>query len=411
MHIKRFLAADMRSAMREIRSELGPDAVILSNQALDEGVEVIAAMDYDDKLMGVGGDMGLPPDEELAAAPIPTGASAYGRVAPEAINTAASVSPSAPRSADVSGLEDEIKDIRALLETQLASLAWNDLGHERPVKMRVIRQLSRLGIDPPLCEAIAERVPPKTRPRDAWRVALRILADRIAITSSEAIESTGVLAIVGPTGVGKTTTIAKIAARFALQHGVKSLALISTDTFRIGAREQLLTFARILGAPMHVAENARELRVLLDQLADRKLVLIDTAGMSQRDLRLAQQFATLRVEGHDVTTLLALSAATARSALGEIIDSFRPANPRALVLTKLDEAVSMGPALSAAVHADLPIAYLADGQRVPEDLQAARGKRSWLLRRAVELAREYDPEQREDELALTFGELELAANG
>lgn len=407
MHIKRFLAPDMRSAMSDIRAELGADAVILSNQALEDGIEVIAAMDYDDELLGGGQEL---PDVDIPVEPVAqtTGANAYDRVA--------GVSPAAAAgapvdSANMTALENEVRDMRQLLETQLASLAWNDLGHSRPLKMRVLRQLSRIGIDPALCEQIADAVPASTKPGDAWRVAISQLANRISITSSDAIESSGVLAIVGPTGVGKTTTIAKIAARFALQHGVKSLALISTDTFRIGAREQLLTFARILGVPMHVAENARELRALLDQLKRCKLVLIDTAGMSQRDIGLAQQFATLRPEGYDVTTLLALSAATDRCAMGQIIDSFRPASPRALVLTKLDEAVSLGPALSAVVAAELPIAYLADGQRVPEDLQAARGQRPWLLRRAVELTREFAPPQREDELALTFGDLELAANG
>ena len=407
MHIKRFLAADMRSAMRDIRAELGADAVILSSQAMDNGIEVIAAMDYDDELMGAGEDVSsleLP----VHTAAQTNGASAYGRVA-GALNEA-NVAPRAGNG-NVAALENEIKDMRRLLETQLASLAWNDLGHARPLKMRVLRQLSRIGIDPVLSEEIADAVPPMTKPGDAWRVAISQLANRISVTSSEAIEAAGVLAIVGPTGVGKTTTIAKIAARFALQHGVKSLALVSTDTFRIGAREQLLTFARILGVPMHVAESARDLRAVLDQLKRCKLVLIDTAGMSQRDIGLAQQFATLRPEGHDVTTLLALSAATERAAMRQVIDSFRPAAPRALVLTKLDEAVSLGPALSAVVQAELPIAYLADGQRVPEDLQPARGQRPWLLRRAVELAREYAVPQREDELALTFGELELAANG
>jgi flagellar biosynthesis protein FlhF len=407
MHIKRFLAPDMRSAMRDIRAELGADAVILSNQALETGIEVIAAMDYDDALMSGSEDLA---SLDVPAEPVArtTGANAYGRVA-GGVHEVPAASPVG--GANVAVLENELKDMRQLLETQLASLAWNDLGHSRPLKMRVLRQLSRIGIDAELCGQIADAVPPMTKPADAWRVAISLLANKIAITSSEAIESAGVLAIVGPTGVGKTTTIAKIAARFALQHGAKSLALISTDTFRIGAREQLLTFARILGVPMHVAESARDLRALLDQLKRCKLVLIDTAGMSQRDLGLAQQFATLRPEGHDVTTLLALSAATERSAMGQIIDSFRPASPRALILTKLDEAVSLGPALSAVVHSELPIAYLADGQRVPEDLQAARGQRPWLLRRAVELAREYAPPQREDDLALTFGELELVANG
>ena len=130
------------------------------------------------------------------------------------------------------------------------------------------------------------------------RLVVRRFGERLPLVNWDMADDGGVFAIVGPTGVGKTTSIAKIAARFVLRHSVEQLGLVSTDTYRIGARQQLSNFARILRAPMHVAENAGDLRRVLDGFANKKLVLIDTAGMSQRDVRLANQFATLKVEGH-----------------------------------------------------------------------------------------------------------------
>jgi flagellar biosynthesis protein FlhF len=221
----------------------------------------------------------------------------------------------------------------------------------------------------------------------------------------------GVFAMVGPTGVGKTTTIAKIAARFVLRHSVGELGLVSTDTYRIGARQQLANFARILRAPMQVADSSDELRRVLDSFASKKLVLIDTAGMSQRDVRLANQFATLKVEGHQVRTVLALSAGADRGCLAEALNVFQSASPEALIITKLDEAAALGGVLSLAIRAGLPIAYLSDGQRVPEDLHLAAPKRFWLMHNAVKLTQSAVVPPDENELETSFGEMELATHG
>jgi flagellar biosynthesis protein FlhF len=223
-------------------------------------------------------------------------------------------------------------------------------------------------------------------------------------------EDGGVFAIVGPTGVGKTTSIAKIAARFVLRHSVEELGLVSTDTYRIGARQQLNNFARILRAPMHVAENASDLRRVLDGFANKKLVLIDTAGMSQRDVRLANQFSTLNVEGHRIRSVLALSAGADRACLAEALKVFKAVNPEALIITKLDEAATLGGILSLAIGSHLPLAYLSDGQRVPEDLHRAAPKRFWLLKNALKLSASASSAPDEHDLADRFGHMELAAN-
>src|SRR5690606_30428526 len=200
-----------------------------------------------------------------------------------------------------------------------------------------------IGVEPKLARELADAMKAARNPRDAWRLPLGRFADRLPLASRDLADLGGVYAFVGPTGVGKTTTIAKIAARYVLKHGADSIALVSTDTYRIGARDQLLTFARILGTPMHSAADARDLGRVLDGLSGKKLVLIDTAGMSQRDVRLAEQFATLRVDGANVRSVLVLSAATERGALDEALGVFRSADPKALVVTKIDEAALLGP--------------------------------------------------------------------
>jgi flagellar biosynthesis protein FlhF len=305
---------------------------------------------------------------------------------------------------------DEIKDLRRLLETQLASLAWNDLNREAPVRARLLREMAKFGVDAGLATQIAGEIPSDLSSQEALRTLVRRFGEKLPLAQWDMADKGGVYAIVGPTGVGKTTSIAKIAARFVLRHGVEGLGLVSTDTYRIGARQQLSNFARILRAPMHVAETSDELRRVLDGFQQKKLVLIDTAGMSQRDVRLANQFATLRVEGHRVQTVLALSAGADRGCLTEAVAVFQPANPEALIVTKLDEAAALGGVLSLAIRAGLPIAYLCDGQRVPEDLHLAAPKRFWLMHSAVKLTQSAVVSPDENELAVSFGGMELATH-
>lgn len=435
MNIRRFAARDMREALREIRSSLGPDAVMLSSHKTAQGVEVIAAMDYDDRLLDAvrDGDALAPGGDELldaedsegsrhsadqSAGPEPV---TYEQIARKVQDRAPPHEPpdpepvehTAPLHAAVGDeVTEEIKDLRHLLETQLASLAWNDLNRRTPTRARALRQLAKIGVDADLARELADHMPASSESvRDRWRVPLQLFAGRLPLARRDLAEVGGIFAVVGPTGVGKTTSIAKIAARFALRHNVNELGLVSADNYRIGAREQLLTFARILGAPMHVAENARELRSVLDRLANKKLVLIDTAGMSQRDLRLTSQFSTLKVSGHHVYPVLTVSAAADRGSLAETLSVFQAAKPKALIITKLDEATSLGPVLSLAIRSGLPVAYVSDGQRVPEDLHLAGPKRAWLMQTVARLARDHSAPPDEDELASAFGPMELVANG
>jgi flagellar biosynthesis protein FlhF len=381
---------------------------MLSSRKLQSGVEVIAAVDYDDSLIGAG---------RTDTAADEAGASEldeYEQVARRASGAEPPARPQpAPPVADAaaeSSMALEIKDLRRLLETQLASLAWNDLNREAPVRARILRELAKLGVDSTLAAELADEVAPGAGYQEAMRLIVRRFGERLPLVSWDMAEDGGVFAIVGPTGVGKTTSIAKIAARFVLRHGADELGLVSTDSYRIGARQQLSNFARILRVPMHVAEDAADLRRVLDGFAKKKLVLIDTAGMSQRDVRLANQFTTLKVEGHYVRTVLALSAGADRACLAEAVKVFAAASPEALIVTKLDEAATLGGILSLAIVGRLPVAYLSDGQRVPEDLHRAAPKRFWLLHNALKLSANTGVTPDENELAARFGHMELAAN-
>ena len=410
MNIKRFVAPDMRQALGEVRKHLGVDAVMLSSRSLSDGVEVIAAIDYDDSLFD-SSDSGPvdeyarvaasvattePPEKNAIEVEVGRGTNTEAQFAARGlINTLAP---------EISGpVAAELSDIRSLLEHQLASLAWNDMNRRSPACGRSLRQLAKIGIDPEIAKQLVAELPVgKNVARDSWRVPLKLLSERLPLAKTELADLTGVLALIGPTGVGKTTTIAKIAARFVLRYGVDHLGLVSTDTYRIGAREQLMTFARILGTPMQVAGSAEQMADVLDGMRKKRLVLVDTAGMSQRDLSLAKQFATLRVHEHKVQTVLVLSATSDRGNLREAVKAFAPAAPKAIIATKLDETTTLGPILSVVINSKLPLAYLSDGQRVPEDLHLAGQKRQWLIQTAVRLAGEHAAEPDEADLAERF---------
>lgn len=394
MKIKRFIAKNMREAIRLVREEQGPEAVILSNRRVGEGIEVVAATDYDAALMH---------QALRAPTPPPPAAAAAAPQAPARIE-ACEPPPAAVRPEPaLSELRRELGGMRKMLEQQLGGLLWRDLKTHKPVQLAVLRALAGLGIEPELARKIVAEIPEGADHERARFLPLGLLARRIPVVKREPIHDGGVIALVGPTGVGKTTTIAKLAARFARIHGLRDVALVSTDHYRIGAQEQLHTYGRLLGVPVLSAATGAELAQALDKLKDRKLVLIDTAGMSQRDRNLEAQFATLSGVPHPIRSYLVLAANAQAQDLDEVVRKFSAAQPQACILTKLDEATRIGGALSVAIRHQLPLAYLTDGQRVPEDLQPARSDQ--LVIRAMQLARLSPAAVDDDALALQFGDV------
>ena len=324
---------------------------------------------------------------------------------------AAAAAPALDRAAD-SSVALEIKDLRRLLETQLASFAWNDLNRQAPVRARLLRELAKLGVDSTLAAELADEVPPTANYQEAMRLVVRRFGERLPLVTWDMADDGGVFAIVGPTGVGKTTSIAKIAARFVLRHSVEELGLVSTDTYRIGARQQLANFARILRAPMHVAENAADMRRVLDSFAEQEARAHRHGG--HEPARRAPRQSIHDAEGRRATRFARCwrcRPAPIAPVSPRRCKVFQAANPEALIVTKLDEAAALGGVLSLAISSGLPVAYLSDGQRVPEDLHRAAPKRFWLLHNALKLSANGAVAPDEHELAERFGHMELAANG
>jgi flagellar biosynthesis protein FlhF len=394
MKIKRFFAKDMRQAIRNVREELGPDAVILSNRKLNGGIEIVSAIDYDESLfsnMSAASDKGR--QESLSREQQNQNQNQVldSDNSSEAIDTAA-----ANTTAPAEWMEDpmlihmkqELKYLRGVLENQLSQFSQSDLQRRDPERAATIHKLEQLGIDTDLSQEIASMLPAGLDTEQGWRQSLGLLSHQIHVTDDDILSRGGVVALVGPTGVGKTTSVAKLAARYSLRHGNRQVALISTDSYRIGAQEQLLNFGRILDVPTYAVNDASELSERLRDLADKRLVLIDTAGMSQRDIHLSEQLQTLNESSCQIRTYLVMASNTQSSTMQDVMRSFSKARPEGCILTKIDETTSLGGALSAIMRYQLPVAYLSDGQRVPEDMHPARAHS--LVSRAVSMMQEQE---------------------
>jgi flagellar biosynthesis protein FlhF len=486
MKIKRYSAVSMRAALALVRAEQGPDAVILSSRRGEDGIEVIAAVDYDEALFAdarrqrmapastdvPASDSAIQPStpieptapiERRAAAsaslvarkaaaataapaqraaapsadrsaapiavrtapaaarpapaaspaPVARSAPAAARPVPVAARPPAQVSPPAAPMihrgllADEGGygaMQRELRDMRRLLETGLAGMTWSDKRLREPLQARVLEELEAMDIAPDVALALAKLTPRRTSLDNPAHIPLALLVKHLPVVNDMTCITGGITAVVGPTGAGKTTTIAKLAARWCMQHGCQDLALVSTDGYRVGAREQLMTYARLLGAPMHAANTGRELGRVLERLKEKKLILIDTAGMGPRDVRLTEQLAALKLGAGRARVLLALPAQGEGRALEEIVQAFAGVAPAACVLTKVDEAASLGAVISVVLRNKLNVAYVCDGQRVPEDLHAAHQRRISLIRTALQLKQRAAPRGRnEAALARSFG--------
>jgi flagellar biosynthesis protein FlhF len=295
-----------------------------------------------------------------------------------------------------------------MLEEQLAGLMWGDMKRSRPLQAAALRTLAEMGLDPDLARAIAEEIPDSSDAERARFLPLGLLGRRLPVDASDPVMQGGVVALVGPTGVGKTTTVAKLAARFAATHGIRDIALVTTDHYRVGASEQLYTYGRLLGVPVYTVGANDNLAGTLARLEDRKLVLVDTAGLSHRDKTLNTQIAKLRAIGPRLKPYLVLACNTQPASMLEALRSYNPLPLNGCILTKLDEAERIGSALSVSMRRSLPIAYYCDGQRVPEDLYAARADR--LVLRATQLARQSTSTLEDEVIATGFHSTVAQAN-
>lgn len=381
MKIKRYLAPTMRQAMNLVREEHGDDAVILSTKDLVDGVEVVAALDPEATQFQSEKEQASVGSTYRAPEPVSSMGAAQTGAAPE-----------------IAGMAEELKAVRAMLENQLSGLAWGQESQNDPHKIDLIKRLLQLGIGWDLSQKLVENV--DARNAQAWGNILAHIEQAVPTEERDIIERGGIVALVGPTGVGKTTTIAKMASRFVMRNSPGELALITTDCYKIGAQAQLKTFADLINVPVHVASSQGELYSLLTSLGHKKLVLIDTAGMSQRDLQLSQQLTSGHEGATSVRNYLVVSAATQLNVMTDIVRSFGKIVLKGCILTKVDEALQLGNVLTLLIEEQLPIAFLSNGQRVPEDLEVVRTRD--LIDRAMVLGQQNNSKSR-DEQAFRMG--------
>ncbi len=285
---------------------------------------------------------------------------------------------------ELENMREEMISIRRLLEHQVSGLMWQEVERREPLRAMLIKRLERMGVSQDLADQMACYIPEDTPPVHAWKALLGLISDQVSIPRQDILKRGGVVALLGPTGVGKTTTVAKLAARAAMEFGADNVALVTTDTYRIGAHEQLSIYGRIMGCPVRVAKDSEQLAEVIYQLRNRRLVLIDTAGMGQRDVRLSEQLDTLMQEsGEVINSYLVLPTTAQRQVLQETIDHFKRIPLSGCILTKLDESLSLGEVISVIIQNAIPVAYIANGQRVPEDIVIAQPK--YMLAKANEL--------------------------
>ncbi len=396
MKIKRYLDKDMRHVLRRVREDQGPDAVILSNRRVDDGIEVIAAIDYDEALVRnalghapgtesqLSGDALAQIAEEEFASEAPDVEVLSSKLAPVQVARLDEPVSEADGGGTLAGMQSELSSMRGLLETQLSGLVWKDGSRRFPMRAQVLRNMARLGLAPDIANILVDRLEPMTDMKNLWSTPLSTLAQLLPVVDNTLLQEGGTIALIGPTGVGKTTTIAKIAAQFAMNNWADDIALVSADSYRIGAKEHLAAFANIIGAKVYSASKPDEMSDTLDQLKNKKLVLIDTEGRSQRDRDLVGQLAAYGRSADRVRFFLTLSAATQEAALEETVREFSKVPLEGCVVTKIDESAQLGCVMSTLIRNDLPAAFFSDGQRIPDDLHNAARKRLWLVNQAID---------------------------
>lgn len=387
MSAQRFIGANSREAMSQVRLALGEEALILSSRMTDDGVEITALAEETSvqALASLPSTAPTEPGDSLMPVSAHHAAAAYanqiGTLSTQPVDRPAAANPRPETALDFAALgerlSNEIQDMRQLINRQAAH-SDTDQG----ARSQLIRWLLEAGFSRALSEEILGTTPGQLQGPDATPARLQAwLAQKLNSQlnqlgdEAELFDNTRIIALVGPTGVGKTTTTAKLAARYVMRHGASQVALVTTDNFRIGAHEQLRIYAQLLGVDLHTPGPAAQLDSLLAELADKRLVIIDTAGMSQRDQRLLTQINQLGSSGLALRLMLVINAASHGDTLEEVVQTYRDAALAAgcrlddCLISKCDEAVRLGPALDTVIRHGLRLNYLSIGQQVPEDLQ------------------------------------------
>ena len=289
----------------------------------------------------------------------------------------------------------ELSSMRGMMEEQFAGLTWGEHQRRNPVNGEITKALFSAGFSAQLVRMVIDRMPEVENVDAGMQWAREVLASNLPVLENEdaLMERGGVFALMGPTGVGKTTTTAKLAARCVMRFGASKVALLTTDSYRIGGHEQLRIFGKILGVSVHAVKDGADLQLALTELRNKHIVLIDTIGMSQRDRTVSDQIAMLCGAGHPVQRLLLLNATSHGDTLNEVVQAYRsaPGQPEltGCILTKLDEATNLGGVLDTVIRYKLPVHYVSTGQKVPENLYVAAKK--FLIKSAFCIPRDGSP--------------------
>ena len=432
MNLQKFYGPNSRSAMDQVRETLGEDALIISNRKVDDGVEIVAvasdemdgltyqnpvhqvhsvqknnssqafgaeaiaailnhkASDYEggtatssSKKQAVTDDIQsknkkVRPFIAQESPPVSKSKSPRWEIQPDTQlgEHASGVDGFSGLDSTVAGMAFELKHLRGLLEGQLSGFAWGELARRDPIKAELLRAMFGAGFSPALSRKLIDAMPLSLDFETGIRWLKAAITHNLRVDDSgeDVIEKGGVVALVGPTGVGKTTTVAKLAAHAVLRFGASNIALLSTDSYRIGAHEQLKIYGRILNVPVHAVKEDAELGAILTELQNSHLVLIDTVGMSQRDRNLPEQIKFLCGDNRPVKRHLLLPATVQGVTLDDIIRAHEGVGLDGCILTKVDESVSLAPAIDCLIRHGLRLHYVTNGQRVPEDIRTANAE-------------------------------------
>lgn len=434
----------MSEALNQVKNELGGDAVIMSNKKLTDGVEIVAAYDNEPvkapvptppphimkepaktskknatpTLTEIIGDSGPDSLKELlekqsagtlqdepeqisySNPKMNTDTSVQQKpemtVASTQVSTQRETKVVKPKKVSVESsdqtilsIQEELKSLRHVLQFQVNGLLKQEKRRGHPLHAYLVDRLESMGICSELAEDVVSYAPETASERDAWLFILKLLANRLRTTGNDILTQNGVVAFLGPTGTGKTTTIAKLAAQYARKYGAEQVALVTIDSYRIAAYEQLATYGKIIGCSVKKAANAQELSDVLYQFRNKRLVLIDTAGFSQRDTRLIKQLDTIRgASCANIKMYMVLQANAQRHVMERTLQLYNKLAIQGCILTKIDECYSLGEAISVAIKENMPVAYLTDGQKVPEDLKIADTK--YIISLAAKLYKKYE---------------------
>lgn len=446
MNIKRFFAKNSREALVLVRRELGENAVILSNRAVNGGNEILAfreeeidslihddepaettaslspsyleALEREDSFVSfIKSNRNImasvsEPAPAVTAPPVqiappvttpPVVEAVEEKPLPSAVKTEPSISELNEKQ--MASMMSEIRTMRNAIESQLTEMSWNNIQKSDPVKSEMLGILLTAGFSPALSRQLAEAMPANLSQKEAMNW-MQAIIDRNLNTmpdESELLDQGGIFSLVGPTGVGKTTTTAKLAARFVMKHGANKLGLITTDAYRIGGHEQLRIYGKILGVMVHAVKDEADLKIALEELKGKHTILIDTVGVSQRDKMVSEQIAMLSNADVRIKKLLCLNATNTSETLTDVINAYRGKGLDGCIMTKLDEAAIIGNILDVAIREHLKVYYVANGQRVPEDLHLANKK--VLVHRALKLGTQRNSpfHVRNDELPFLMG--------